>query len=312
MKALIKTADSTRIQDIEKPQAMAAHDVVIRVALTGLCRTDVYVAEGIVAAGKENLVLGHEFSGIVESTGDAVTHVKQGDRVCVMPFLNINADDQKNKYAHSTMLGIHHDGSLGEFACVPSYTVYKLPDEVSLKMGAYMEPICASMAVLNADIHPEQTGVIYGDNRISQLTLRILQAKGFNNVTTYDHADAGHETLGEDSVDFIIETLATTETMAEMVRAVKPGGVIVLKSRQHKPVAMNINDLVKKDITLDAVNYADFQDCIDLAASGKLDVEDLFGDVYALESFEDIFEMSKGREAKKLFLTAANDDVWRL
>lgn len=311
MKVLIKTRDAVVIRDIDKPAPVHADDVVIRVALTGLCRTDVYVAEGIVPAGKDDLVLGHEFSGIVESVGTDVSHVKTGDRVCCMPFLSIE-DSEDGKYAHSTQLGVHHDGCLGEYARVPAYTVYKLPDSVSLKMGAYLEPVCASMAVLKAPIQPAQKGLIYGDNRISQLTLRIMQAEGFADVVTYDHTDPNAAPLAADSFDFIIETLATTDTMAQMIRAVKPGGTIVLKSRQHKPVAMNINDLVKKDITLSAVNYAPFEDCIALAASGRLDVEDLFGDVYPLEQFRDVFEQSKGRESKKLFLTAANDDVWRL
>ncbi len=311
MKALVKTQQSVRIENVAKPTPRHRDDVVIRVALTGLCRTDVYVAEGIVPAGKDDLILGHEFSGIVEAVGESVTNVRVGDRVCVMPFLSIETTEH-GKYAHSTQLGVHHDGSLGEYACVPAYTVYKLPESVSLKMGAYLEPVCASMAVLKAPIHPLQKGLIYGDNRISQLTLRILQAEGFADVTTFDHTDASIAPLQGDHYDFIIETLATTATMAQMIHAVKPGGVIVLKSRQHTPVGMNINDLVKKDITLAAVNYAPFEDCIALAASGRLDVEDLFGDVYPLEQFADIFEMSKGKESKKLFLTAANDDVWRL
>lgn len=306
MKALIKTSQNVILAEQEKPHVSHADGVVIRVAMTGICRTDVYVAEGLISAGKDNLVLGHEFSGIVDSVGEAVTHVKPGDRVCVMPFYDIDADNARCKYAHSSMMGVQHDGSIAEYAYVPAYTVYALPDEVSFMMGAYMEPICASMAVLKANIHPEQKGIIYGDNRISQLTLRIMQAKGFNNVTCYDSGQ-GLGTLETDCYDFIIETLVTTQTFADMLRAVKPGGTIVLKSRQHVPVEMNIAELVKKDVTLEAVNYADFADCIALAASGTLNVEDLFGDIFQIEDYENAFAQSKGRESKKLFLSAAND-----
>jgi L-iditol 2-dehydrogenase len=311
MKALIRTPQKVSISEQDKPVIAHADGVIIRVAMTGLCRTDVYVAEGIVPAGKDDLVLGHEFSGIVDTVGADVTHVKAGDRVCVMPFFGVDHDNERCKYASSTMMGVAHDGSIAEFAYVPAYTVYPLPDEVSFMMGAYMEPICASMAVLKANIRPEQKGIIYGDNRISQLTLRIMQAKGFNDVSCFDCL---HEenTLEDNSLDFIIETLVTTETFADMVRAVKPGGTIVLKSRQHKPVSMDVRELVKKDITLEAVNYADFADCIALAASGKLNVSDLFGDVYPIEEYEKVFQMSKGRESKKLFLSAVNDDVWSL
>jgi L-iditol 2-dehydrogenase len=311
MNALVKTRDKLQLLQQEKPSMQHADGVIIRVAMTGLCRTDIYVAEGFIPAGKDNLVLGHEFSGIVDSVGESVTHIQAGDRVCVMPFLNIDAHNTGCKYAASDMLGVHHDGSLAEYIYVPSYTVHKLPDHISLKMGAYMEPVCASMAVLKSRISPDQTGLIFGDNRISQLTQRIMVAKGFDNLSCYDCLKSD-QTLFDNQYDFIIETFVDTQSFAEMVRAVKPGGTIVLKSRQHKPVEMDVSALVKKDITLEAVNYADFQECIDFVASGALDVEDLFGDVYPLQDFQKVFELSKGREAKKLFLSAVNDDVWSL
>lgn len=307
MKALVKNRGSLSIQNIATPENLGDNDVLIKVVLTGLCRTDVYVAHDIIKTKKDSLILGHEFSGIVETTGSDVTHVKRNDRVCVMPFLHLN-NTLNEYYKDCEMLGLDSDGSMAEYIKIPAYTVFKLPDSVSFKLGAYMEPICASMAVLNADIKPNQKGLIYGDNRISQLTLRILKAKGFNDVDIYS---AGENTLPADnSYDFIIETLATTQTFNEMINIVKPGGVIVLKSRQHTPVEMNINKLVQKEIRLQAVNYANFQDCIDLAASDLLYVDDLLGDVFPLEAYDDVFNKSQTSETKKLFLTTVGENVW--
>jgi len=311
MKALLKTLHGVSVDSVDTPQIASDNDVVIRVALSGLCRTDVYVAQGIVKAAHDNLVLGHEFSGIVESVGSNVSHVSPNQRVAVMPILPIGNDhDNPSRYSHSTMLGVDHDGSFGEFIRVPAWAVHKIPDEVSFKQGAYMEPIAASLAVLNADITPEQKGLIYGDNRISRLTERIMNVKGFNNVTVYDHGMTKTEPLEEDSFDYIIETLATTETMHEIVKAVRPKGTIVLKSRQHIPVSFDISQLVKKEITLQSVNYGSFDEGIELVASGKLKVDDFFGDVYTLEQFEEVFKISESKESKKLFFTAMNDDVW--
>ena len=95
-----------------------------------------------------------------------------------------------------------------------------------------------------------------------------------------------------------------------MINIVKPGGVLVLKSRQHTPVEMNINKLVQKEIRLQAVNYANFQDCIDLAASSLLYVDDLLGDVFPLEAYDDVFNKSQTSETKKLFLTTVGENVW--
>lgn len=307
MKALVKQNGNIAIKNTLKPQQINSDDVLIKVVLTGLCRTDIYVAQDIIKTKKDSLILGHEFSGIVETTGADVIHVKQGDRVCVMPFLHPN-NTLNEYYDGCGMLGLDGDGSMAEYIKVPAYAVFKLPENVSFKLGAYMEPICASMAVLNADIKPNQKGLIYGDNRISQLTLRILKAKGFKTVDIY--GAGGNDLPADNSYDFIIETRATTQTFNDMINIIKPGGVLVLKSRQHTPVEMNINRLVQKEIRLQAVNYANFQDCIDLAASGLLNVDDLLGDVYPLEAYDDVFNKSQATETKKLFLTTVNEDVW--
>jgi L-iditol 2-dehydrogenase len=285
-----------------------AADVLIRVALAGLCRTDIYVAESRIPS-KNPLILGHEFSGFVEKTLGDGGALKQGDRVAVMPWFAATDRrllDGRPSYAAATMMGIDHDGAFSEFVVAPAKVVYRLPGGVSLMQGAYMEPVAAALAVLNAAIRPEQKGLIFGDNRISRLTERILLAKGFA-----DAAVCGDdEDLPENDYDFVIETLATTETMRKIVRAVKPGGRIVLKSRQHAPVAFDINLLVRKDITLEAVSYGDFQEGIDLVASGKLKVDDLFGDVFLLDQFETAFAESRRGESMKLFLSAADRDLW--
>ena len=310
MKALVKNDNGVEVENLPSPTIKSPDDVLIRVALAGLCRTDIHVAEGIVKS-KNPLVLGHEFSGIIEQTGDNVSNLKTGDRVAVMPVLPVANDDYTdNPYAISTMIGIDHDGAFGEYITVPASSVYKIPENVSFKHGAYLEPIAASLAPLKTGITPKQKGLVYGDNRISRLTERVLKAKGFSNIEVYDDSTYEKNKPADNSYDYIIETLATTETMARMVKAVKPGGKIILKSRQHTPVAFDISALVKKDITLQAVNYGDFSEGIELIATGKLQVDDLFGDVYPLEKYEEVFAESKRGESKKLFFSAVKQDVW--
>lgn len=311
MKALIRDIDSLGIRFVPVPEVTARNNVLIKVALSGLCRTDVYVAEGLVKTTKEQLVLGHEFAGEIVETGPNTGGLKVGDRVAVMPVFPIS-DELRSAIpdAINTMLGIDHDGSFSEYVAVPSPFVYKIPDNMSYKQGAYLEPVAASLAPLNAGIHPLQKGLIYGENRISRLTERVLRAKGFERIEVYDDSEYGTRPLLENHYDFIIETFTTSITMKRLIKAVKPNGTIILKSRQHIPVEININSLVMKDITLQAVNYGDFQEGIDLISSGKLNIDDFLGDVYALEDYEDVFAKSKKGEEKKIFLTAANQDVW--
>ncbi|XP_064087671.1 alcohol dehydrogenase class-3-like isoform X2 [Macrobrachium nipponense] len=54
-----------------------------QIIATGLCHTDVTGWKGVLIEGKFPCVLGHEASGVVESVGDGITSVKEGDHVLV-------------------------------------------------------------------------------------------------------------------------------------------------------------------------------------------------------------------------------------
>lgn len=313
MRALYKNDTGVSVSQVQKPCVMNDHDVIIRVALSGICRTDVFAAEGRVRT-IPHLVLGHEFSGVVEDVGDvAQQRVSVGDRVTVMPIMacghcGLCAQGRTDLCQSVSMLGIDLDGSFGEYVRVPASAVYRMPDTMSFRYGAYAEPVAAALSVLDAGLDPSQKGMIYGDNRFGHLIHRILKAKGFNHVAIHD--DVHGQSVADNSVDFAIETMATTEVMRSLMRVVRPQGKIVIKSRKPEAVGIHFADAVRKQITLQAVNYGSFDETLSLLASGALQVDDLLGDVVALDRYADVFERSKTHEEKKTFFGLMGKDVW--
>jgi threonine dehydrogenase-like Zn-dependent dehydrogenase len=308
MKAILKNDNRVEVKSVPEPVLRSPNDVLIHIAVAGLCRTDVYVADGLIKC-KNPLILGHEFSGTIVQTGTEVDDLHAGDRVTVMPFFSPDSGEQHNQPTPQKpkMLGVDYDGAFTEYIVVPAHAVYKVPDSMHLKTAAYMEPVAASLGCANANIQPDSDGMIYGDNRISRLTERVLKAKGFNNIQVIAEQDAMDMRPMYNQFDYIIETIASDESMKLLINAVKPGGLIVIKSRRHTPVGLNFNSLVHKDITLQAVNYGDFSEGIELVASGSLKVDDLFGKTHQLEDFHELFRRSRQGEAKKMFLTTNND-----
>ena len=67
------------VVDLPKPEP-GPHQVVIRVKACGICKTDLTIHDGSFLA-KFPLVNGHEFAGVIDSVGSAVTEWKVGDRV---------------------------------------------------------------------------------------------------------------------------------------------------------------------------------------------------------------------------------------
>jgi threonine dehydrogenase-like Zn-dependent dehydrogenase len=196
------------------------------------------------------------------------------------------------------MLGVHRNGAFAEYVAVPLENVLPVPQALSLWHAAFTEPVAAAAAVLKAPIRSHQRGLIFGENRIAELTRRILLAAGF------EHIEMGSPT-GHAQYDFVIETLATRQSLRSVVDLVKPNGCIVLKSRPFEAVPLDITACVLKDVTLSAVNYASFHDALDLMATGKVRVDDLFDAPAPLRDYEATFASARSGQKKHFFRIAS-------
>lgn len=305
MRAIVKNGKTVALGTIDNPLVERDDDVVVRVRSAGLCRTDVFVADGVIET-RDPLVIGHEFSGVVEAVGAGVSRAKTGDRVAVFPVIACGAcrecsAGRADLCQRTSMLGLESHGAFAELVKIPERAVYPMPDALPFRHGAYAEPVAASLAVLKSGIRPEEKGLIYGANRIAELTLRILEAYGFADAQVMQPTSEAARELA-DEFDFVIETLATTETLSDILDMTRPGGRIVLKSRRYQPVSLCVARCVKKEVTFSAVNYGDFGESVRLLAEHRIHVDDLFGENYPMEAFERMLEAGRSGESLKLFL----------
>jgi len=72
------------VDNVPDPAIQAAEDVILKVTATAICGSDLHIYDGFFPQVKD-LVMGHEFMGIVEEVGPGVTNLRVGDRV-VVPF----------------------------------------------------------------------------------------------------------------------------------------------------------------------------------------------------------------------------------
>lgn len=287
MRALLKHRGAVTVTtDAPTPPLRHPTDVRVRVALAALCRTDLYAARGLLAT-PDTIVLGHEFSGTIDAVGAEVHHLTPGDRVAVHPALPcLSCPHCPDRCQHTRFLGVHRDGAFAEQVVVPAGAVHPLPDALSFAQGAYAEPVAASLAVTKALRPAEHPRVaIYGQGRIAELTRRVLAAEGVSAPILGDADLAEHDS----DLDAIIETLATTDSIQRMALALRPSGLLVLKSRQIEPVALNLAALLPRELELRMVLYGAFGRGLELMASGKLRVDDLCGPVHTLEDWEAAF-----------------------
>ena len=308
MKALVKEGRRLAVQKIAPPTLEAAGQVIVQVITAGLCRTDLYAASGILKT-PDSLVLGHEFAGIVAES--SAPEFNPGDRVAINPLLSCGHCAHCLNQAHGAcdqakFIGIDLHGCFAGYIGVPATSIFRIPEALPFLSGAYAEPVAAALAVLKTGIKPDQRGLIFGANRFSQLLKKIMTVYGFNRVDLYDPIKDGYgnrerANLDDSAYDYVIETLIDSKILAEMVRVVRPGGTIVLKSRQHEEVSFKLADMIKKEPVLHVVNYGSFDQAISLLSSGKIAIDDLIDGVYKLEDFRQVFNGAQGNEALKPF-----------
>ena len=147
--ALVYGIDDIRYEDIDEPVVENPDQVKVRVKASGICRSDVpRVLKG--TARFFPIILGHEFSGIVEEIGSDVTNVSVGDHVAGVPLVPCFEceDCKKGNFAlckNYSFIGSRQHGSNAEFVVVPSTNLVKIDSSIPFEQGALIEPTTISL-----------------------------------------------------------------------------------------------------------------------------------------------------------------------
>lgn len=242
MKAgVVHAREDIRYEDIEKPSPKAGQ-VLVKVKYTGICGSDIPRVNGDACHYFPN-VLGHEFSGTVEETGEGVTTLKPGDRVAGVPLVPCMKceDCQKGDYSlcrHYSFIGSREFGSFAEYVVVPERNAIKFEDSVSFEQGALFEPATVALHGLErVNYRGGECVAILGGGTVGLFTMQWAKIYGAKKVVVFDisperlalakrlGADAGINTLDQDFMEqamaltdgrgygFVYETAGNTATM---------------------------------------------------------------------------------------------------
>jgi 2-desacetyl-2-hydroxyethyl bacteriochlorophyllide A dehydrogenase len=171
-----------RIEERSKP-SVDPDSISIRVKWTSLCGTDSHIYQGNFAVNSP-LILGHDFSGVVDEVGSNVTRLTAGDRVVAEPirYCGTCSTCLKGRYTvceNRKIMGMHADGSLAEFVVAPQKNVFRIPLNVSFEEAAIMEPVAVALHSMDyAKPVPGENAVILGQGPIGLLHTQIAKISG--------------------------------------------------------------------------------------------------------------------------------------
>ena len=224
MKALVLHGnEDLRYEEIATPEVKPGY-VKVRVKAAGICGSDVprVLKNG---AHYYPIVLGHEFSGVVEEIGEGVTKVKVGDTVSGAPLIPCMkcADCQKGNYSlckHYDFVGSHSFGSFGDYVVIPEINAIPYDPSIPFEQAAMFEPSTVAIHGLYCNEYRggEYVAVI-GGGTIGLFTMQWAKIFGSRKVVVFDISDdrlALAKKLGADEVinttdpDFLAKAKALT------------------------------------------------------------------------------------------------------
>lgn len=328
MKALVYLGPNKKaLQERPKPAISAATDAIVRVTRTTICGTDLHILKGDLPSCTPGRILGHEGVGVIDTVGTAVTSFTPGDTVLISCISSCGKCIycRKLMYSHCTtggwILGNKIDGTQAEFVRIPhaDTSLYPVPadaDEEALVMLSDILPTGFECGVLNGKVTPGSSVAIVGAGPIGLAALltaqfyapseifvidlddnRLEVAKRFGATVTVNSADGlaqqrVMELTGNLGVDTAIEAVGIPATFELCEAIVAPGGVIANVGVHGAQVALHLERLWDRNITITTrlVDTASTPDLLRIVRSRKIDPKLLITHRFKFDRIIDAYE----------------------
>jgi threonine dehydrogenase-like Zn-dependent dehydrogenase len=331
MKAAILIDDKEiRLGEVPKPNPKD-DQVLIRVHWVSICGTDLHIYLGeFKPRVTYPRILGHEFSGVVESVGRDISHFKKGDRVVGDPIIWCNQcpaclNGHHNVCQFLKLIGVDIDGAFAEYVVVDGDKVFKVPEVLSLRDAALIELYSIGVhSIRKAMIEPGDRAVVLGAGRLGLSVLEVLKQTAASWVCSVDLLENRLEIakrLGADlvintrqkdpvekilsitdglGVDRVIETVGTAveiENRAmpveQAVRMARHGGRIVVMGMGSQSIPVFWKKFVEKEIQLvgSRVTLGDFPRALSLMVQGRFHPDLFISNEFPLEETGKAFRL---------------------
>lgn len=307
----------------------AEDEVRLDVGYVGVCGTDMHIYHGVMdqRVGPPQII-GHEMSGVVAEMGEDVEGFEIGDHVVVRPLDYCGecpaCEAGCSHICHNLkFMGIDSPGAMQSSWTVKARTLHKLPANVSLKLGALIEPLSVAVHdIERSRLKAGEKAVVLGGGPIGQLIALVGKSIGADVMISEvsDVRRAFAEEIGIKAIDPASEDLAATVTewtggkgadVVFEVAGVKPAvdamteiaavrGRICMVAIHAKAPEVNLFHFFWKELEMVGARVyeaSDFDRAIEMVASGGINLEPFITSVNALPDIGAAFAELDGNPA---------------
>lgn len=192
MQALMKRSrEPGDIALVELPMPTPGpHQVVAQVAYSGICGSDLDILNSRNTIYVPPVVQGHEFSAIVHAAGDAVNHLRPGDKVVSETVFEPCGqceqcrDGDYHLCAEKKAIGWTTHGAFADYVLLNSRYVHKLKPDADLQSAALIEPlaIAAEAVQIKGHLQPGESVAVIGPGTTGILSALLAQVVGAGTV----------------------------------------------------------------------------------------------------------------------------------
>ena len=316
----------------QKPVLMHERDAIVKITLASICSSDLHIKHGSVPRAVLGITIGHEMVGVVESVGDAVTHVKPGDRVtvnvetfcgecffCKKGYVN-NCTNENGGWA----LGCRIDGGQAEYVRVPyaDQGLNRIPEGVTDEQALFVGDILATgfWAARISEITPDDTVLIIGAGPTGICTLLCTMLKRPKQIVVCEQSEERIRFVREHypdvrvvrpeecarevrrlsahgGADVVIEVAGTDETFRMAWECARPNAIVTIVALYDRPQVLPLPDMYGKNLTFKTggVDGCDCAEILRLIAEGKIDTTPLITHRFPLDQIEEAYRIFENR-----------------
>ena len=336
------------IELIDLPIPVPGDDEVLLKNITlGVCTSDLQIYHGLHKYAAMPVTMGHEEAGLVAAVGKNVKDWKVGDRVVLQPqkFCKHCAPcrtGHPNVCEDLKVIGVHVDGCACEYTAVPADTLHALPDAVSFRDAALIEPMAVGFGVVRrinevTDIHGKKVCVV-GAGTIGNLVAQACKAMGATQVMITDIldeklalakrcgidfavntkdtslADAIVSCFGEDKADIIVDSAANPFVFKSIMEAARKASIVVISGNYKEPVSFDVTLLQRREITLLGhmmYIHDEYEDALEQLAKGNIHTDGLITQEWTLQQYPEAFKFvdEHPNDVVKMIVRITDDDT---
>jgi propanol-preferring alcohol dehydrogenase len=259
--------------DVPAPQP-AEGEMLIRVRMCGVCRTDLHVIEGELPPRKSPVIPGHQVVGVVEQRGRGARRFEAGARVGVAWLHHTDGTCEycragaENLCDNPTFTGYTVDGGYAEFITAPEDFVYAIPEGFGDEQAAPL--LCAGIIGFRAlRLSGVKSGArlgFYGFGAAAHVAIQV--ARHWEVEVYASTRDERHQRLARElgaawtggtfaepptKLDAAIIFAPAGEIVPAALRALRKGGTLVLGGIHMSPIPSFDYDLLYQERVIRSV-----------------------------------------------------------